>query len=62
MLAGDLWLGSVNNYYMLIKMFNTSYTGDQLFIRISRHMLPSTYTLGWNTLVKNFTFGALFGY
>jgi hypothetical protein len=47
---------------MLVKTAATSYVGDHLFCRISRHNSPVPYTLGWNISLINFTPGGLFGY
>lgn len=43
-------------------MAATSYVGDHLFCRMSKHNSPLAYTFGWNIFDKNLTVGGLLGY
>lgn len=45
-----------------VKIAETSYVGLHLFCRISKHIPPSAYTLGWNIFETNLTVGGLLGY
>jgi hypothetical protein len=47
---------------MLVSTAATSYVGDHLFCKMSRHSSPVPYTFGWNMSLMNFTPGGLFGY
>lgn len=60
--AGELGLGSLSNDCIEVNIADTSYVGLHLFCRMSKHIPPSAYTLGWNILDTNRTVGGLFGY
>jgi hypothetical protein len=48
--------------WILVNTAATSYVGDHLFCRMSKHSSPVPYTFGWNMSLMNLTLGGLFGY
>ena len=59
--SGSSGLGSHNNEQMESKTLDTVSAGDHWDRRISRHILPLEFILGWYILVEKATLGGLKG-
>ena len=62
LLAGEFGFGSLNKHWIDKRMDQMLYTGVHSFCSISKQIVPSVWTFGWNIFETNFTIGGFVGY